>query len=113
MVQLEMQVEGLPNNQTDMVNPDFAMVAQAMGFKGITVTDPTKVENALEEAFIHDGPVLVSVFTNPQALAMPPKMEFDQMKGYALSISKMILGGRMDEVLEMVKTNYKHLKEVL
>ncbi|MDG1872246.1 MAG: thiamine pyrophosphate-dependent enzyme, partial [Flavobacterium sp.] len=113
MVQLEMQVEGLPNNETDMVNPDFAMVAQAMGFKGITVTDPTKVENALEEAFIHDGPVLVSVFTNPQALAMPPKMEFDQMKGYALSISKMILGGRMDEVLEMVKTNYKHMKEVL
>ena len=44
---------------------------------------------------------------------MPPKMEFDQMKGYALSISKMILGGRMDEVLEMVKTNYKHMKEVL
>jgi pyruvate dehydrogenase (quinone) len=113
MVQLEMQVEGLPNNETDMVNPDFAMVAQAMGFKGITVTDPAKVENALEEAFIHDGPVLVSVFTNPQALAMPPKMEFDQMKGYALSISKMILGGRMDEVLEMVKTNYKHMKEVL
>lgn len=113
MVQLEMQVEGLPNNETDMVNPDFAMVAQAMGFKGITVTDPAKVENALEEAFIHDGPVLVSVFTNPQALAMPPKMEFDQMKGYALSISKMILGGRMNEVLEMVKTNYKHMKEVL
>lgn len=113
MVQLEMQVEGLPNNETDMINPDFAMVAQAMGFKGITVTDPAKVENALEEAFIHDGPVLVSVFTNPQALAMPPKMEFDQMKGYALSISKMILGGRMDEVLEMVKTNYKHMKEVL
>ena len=56
---------------------------------------------------------LVSVFTNPQALAMPPKMEFDQMKGYALSISKMILSGRMDEVLEMVKTNYKHMKEVL
>ncbi|MCW2120823.1 thiamine pyrophosphate-dependent enzyme [Flavobacterium sp. 7A] len=113
MVQLEMQVEGLPNNETDMVNPDFAMVAQAMGFKGITVTHPDKVQNALEEAFIHEGPVLVSVFTNPQALAMPPKMEFDQMKGYALSISKMILGGRMDEVLEMVKTNYKHLKEVL
>ena len=37
MVQLEMQVEGLPNNETDMINPDFAMVAQAMGFKGITV----------------------------------------------------------------------------
>jgi len=27
-------------------------------------------------------------------------------------MSKMILGGKMDEVLEMIKTNYKHLKEV-
>ncbi|MDW5289633.1 thiamine pyrophosphate-dependent enzyme [Formosa sp. PL04] len=113
MVQLEMQVEGLPNNETDMVNPDFAMVATAMGFKGISVTEAADVKPALKEAFAHDGPVLVSVFTNPEALAMPPKMEFDQMKGYALSISKMILGGRMDEVLDMVKTNYKHLKEVL
>ena len=113
MVQLEMQVEGLPNNETDMVNPDFEMVAQAMGFRGISVTKPEDVKRSLQEAFAHDGPVLVSVFTNPQALAMPPKMEFDQMKGYALSMSKMILSGRMDEVLDMVKTNYKHMKEVL
>ncbi|MBD0776827.1 ubiquinone-dependent pyruvate dehydrogenase [Maribacter sp. ANRC-HE7] len=113
MVQLEMQVQGLPNNETDMVNPNFEMIAQAMGFKGISVTKPADVRRSLEEAFELDGPVLVSVFTNPQALAMPPKMEFDQMKGYTLSISKMILSGRMDEVSEMVKTNYKHIKEVL
>ncbi|MCL5129321.1 thiamine pyrophosphate-dependent enzyme [Algibacter sp. L4_22] len=113
MVQLEMQVEGLPNNETDMVNPNFEMIAEAMGFRGISVTKPEDVKQSLEEAFAHNGPVLVSVFTNPQALAMPPKMEFDQMKGYALSMSKMILSGRMDEVLEMVKTNYKHMKEVL
>lgn len=113
MVELEMQVEGLPNNETDMVNPNFEMIAQVMGFKGITVTNPDNVKYSLEEAFAHDGPVLVSVFTNPQALAVPPKIEFDQMKGYALSMSKMILGGRMDEVLEMLKTNYKHMKEVL
>ncbi|MBO0592624.1 ubiquinone-dependent pyruvate dehydrogenase [Cellulophaga sp. E16_2] len=113
MVQLEMQVEGLPNNETDMVNPNFEMIAEAMGFRGISVTKPEDVKQSLEKAFAHDGPVLVSVFTNPQALAMPPKMEFDQMKGYALSMSKMILSGRMDEVLEMVKTNYKHMKEVL
>ncbi|MDO7744481.1 MAG: thiamine pyrophosphate-dependent enzyme, partial [Pedobacter sp.] len=31
MVKLEMEVAGLPDNQTDMVNPDFALVAQAMG----------------------------------------------------------------------------------
>ena len=33
MVKLEMEVAGLPDWQTDMVNPDFALVAQAMGYK--------------------------------------------------------------------------------
>jgi len=112
MVKLEMEVAGLPDNQTDMVNPDFALVAQAMGFKGITVTEPDAVRAALVDAFDHNGPVLVNVMTDPEALAMPPKIEFAQMKGYAITMGKMILGGKMDEVLETVKSNYKHLKEI-
>jgi pyruvate dehydrogenase (quinone) len=112
MVKLEMEVAGLPDNETDMVNPDFALVAQAMGFKRITVTEPDQVKAALMEAFHHAGPVLVNVMTDPEALAMPPKIEFDQMKGYAITMGKMILGGKMDEVLETVKSNYKHLKDI-
>ena len=113
MVKLEMEVQGLPDNETDMVNPDFALVAQAMGFKGITVHSPADVKTSLQEAFAHEGPVLVSMMTNPAALAMPPKIEWEQMKGYALSMSKLILGGRMDDALAMVKSNYKHLGELL
>ncbi|MCM4173882.1 ubiquinone-dependent pyruvate dehydrogenase [Arenibacter sp. TNZ] len=112
MVELEMQVQGLPDNETEMVNPDFTMIAQAMGFKGLTINRPENLKQSLKEAFAEKGPVLINIMTNPQALAMPPKLEFEQMKGYALSMSKMILGGKMDEVLEMIKTNYKHLKEV-
>ncbi|MEO6930587.1 MAG: thiamine pyrophosphate-dependent enzyme, partial [Chitinophagaceae bacterium] len=113
MVKLEMEVQGLPDNETDMVNPDFAMVAQAMGFKGITVNRPDDVLHSVKEALAHNGPVLVNVMTNPQALAMPPKIEWEQMKGYALSMSKMILGGHMDEALDMIKSNYKHLGELI
>ncbi len=113
MVKLEMEVAGLPDNETDMVNPDFALVAQAMGFRGITVRDPADVKNALEAAFLEDGPVLVNIMTNPASLAMPPKVEWEQVKGYALSMSKLVLGGRMDEVLDTVKSNYKHLKDLL
>lgn len=57
--------------------------------------------------------MLVNVLTDPNALAMPPKVEFDQVKGFALSMSKLMLSGRMDDVLETVKSNYKHIKEVL
>ncbi|MDB5029515.1 thiamine pyrophosphate-dependent enzyme [Mucilaginibacter sp.] len=113
MVKLEMEVAGLPDWQTDMVNPDFALVAQAMGIKGITVTEPDNVKQALQEALQHKGPVLINIMTDPNALAMPPKIEFEQVKGMALSMTKLVLNGRMDEVLDTVKANYKHLKEVL
>lgn len=113
MVKLEMEVAGLPDNEVAMVNPDFALVATAMGFRGINVTDPDKVEDAIREAFTINGPVLVNVFTNPASLAMPPEIEWKQVKGYALSMTKLVLGGRMDDVLETVKANYKHLSEVI
>jgi pyruvate dehydrogenase (quinone) len=84
-----------------------------MGIKGMTVKDPDNVKQALQEAFLYKGPVLVNVFTDPNALAMPPKVEFEQVKGMALSMAKLVLNGRMDEVVDTVKANYKHLKEVL
>ncbi|GAA4780262.1 thiamine pyrophosphate-binding protein [Olivibacter ginsenosidimutans] len=112
MVKLEMEVAGLPDWQTDMYNPDFATVAMAMGMKGLSVSEPSEVEDVLKEALAHEGPVLVHAKTNPNSLAMPPKIEFSQMKGYAVTMGKLILNGRMDEVLDTVKSNYKHLKEV-
>jgi pyruvate dehydrogenase (quinone) len=113
MVKLEMEVAGLPDWQTDMQNPDFALVAQAMGMKGITITDPDDVVQGLKEAFMFNGPALVNIMTDPNALAMPPKIEFEQVKGMALSMTKLILNGRMDEVLDTVKANYKHLKDLV
>lgn len=113
MVKLEMEVAGLPDWQTDMANPDFAAVAVAFGMKGITVNEADHLEQALQQAFAYDGPALINVMTDPNALAMPPKVEFAQVKGMALSMSKLILNGKMDEVLETVKSNYKHIKDVL
>jgi pyruvate dehydrogenase (quinone) len=113
MVKLEMEVAGLPDNETDMINPEFALVAEAMGFKGISVHEPEEVRPALISAFEHPGPVLVNVFTDGNAVALPPKIEFNQMKGYAVTMSKMMLSGRMDEVIATIKSNYRHLKELL
>ncbi len=113
MVKLEMEVAGLPDWQTDMHNPDFALVAQAMGIKGIKVTDPDKVQQTLKESLLHNGPVLLDIMTDPNALAMPPKIEFGQVKGMALSMSKLMLNGEMGEVWDTIKSNYKHIKDVL
>ncbi|TWR31527.1 ubiquinone-dependent pyruvate dehydrogenase [Mucilaginibacter pallidiroseus] len=112
MVKLEMQVAGLPDHETDMVNPDFAMIAQATGIRGITINDPEKLDESLAEAFAYNGPILVNVFTDPNALAMPPKIEFKMVKGMAVSMTKLMLGGKFEEVLDTVKSNYLHIKDI-
>lgn len=113
MVKLEMEVAGLPDSETDMVNPDFALVAEAMGIKGLTIDDPENLESILKEAFMYNGPVLVNIMTDPNALAMPPKMELKMVKGMVLSMTKLMLGGKFEEVLDTVKSNYKHLGELI
>jgi len=113
MVKLEMEVAGIPDLETDMLNPDFVKIAEAMGMMGMSIDDPDDVKSGIEKAFSHNGPVLVSIQTDPNALAMPPKLEFDQMKGVALYMGKMMLSGRMDEVFKIITSNYKHLGEVI
>lgn len=113
MVKLEMEVGGMPDNETDMINPDFALVAQAMGYPGKNVHKPEEVENAIKECLEYNGPYLLNIFTNPNALALPPKIDIDQVLGMTKSMAQLMLGGKMDEVLETVKSNYKHIKGLL
>lgn len=113
MVKLEMEVAGLPDWQTDMINPDFAAVAAAFGIKGLTINNPENLEQTIQQAFAAEGPVLVNVMTDPNALSMPPEIEFKQVKGMALAMGKMIMDGKIVEVLDTVKSNYKHIKDVI
>ncbi len=113
MVKLEMEVGGLPDNETDMLNPDFALVAKAMGIQGYTVSRPDDVLPVLIEALNSSKAVLVNVMTDPNALAMPPQVEWDQMTGFAQAMYKMLITGRVQEIIDTINSNYKHLKEVL
>lgn len=113
MVKLEMEVGGMPDNETDMVNPDFAMIAHAMGYPGKNIHQPEEVENAIKECLDYNGPYLLNIFTNPNALALPPKIEANQVLGMTKSMAQLMLGGKMEEVLDTVKSNYKHIKDIL
>lgn len=113
MVQLEMEVAGYPAWQTDLENPDFQKVAEAMGIKSWDVEDSINLPNILKEAFTYDGPTLVNVHTDPDALAMPPKVKFKQVKGFALTMGKLMLNGRIADVVDKAKSNMKYLKELL
>lgn len=113
MVKLEMEVAGLPDWQTEMYNPDFTAIGRAMGIDSFTINRPEDVEKTLRNAFMTDGPALISVQTDPHALAMPPKIEFAQMKGFALALAKLVLAGRGDEVWNTARSNMKHLWEIV
>ena len=113
MVKLEMEVDGLPDCETDMINPDFAKVAEAMGIENYTVTNPEDIESTLQTLLKSNGPALVSIFTDPNALAMPPVVDIDEMKGFAQSMYRMMINGRSQEVMDTIDSNLKHLKEIL
>lgn len=108
-VELEMKAAGLVNFATELVNPDFAAVAEATGLYGVSVQRPSELEDALMSAFAHDGPALVNVRIARQELSLPPKITLEQMRGFTLYAARTVLSGRGDEVIELAKTNLREL----
>ncbi|ENA28450.1 MULTISPECIES: ubiquinone-dependent pyruvate dehydrogenase [Pseudomonas] len=104
-VAMEMKASGYLDTGTQLQNPDFAAMANAMGVKGIRVDSAEQLELALREALAHDGPVLVDVVTATQELAMPPAIKLEQAKGFSLYLLRAVMNGRGDEVLELARTN--------
>lgn len=113
MVKLEMEVAGIPDNETDMQNPDFAALAEAAGIQGITVHHPANVLPSLIRTLESSEPVLINFMTDPNALAMPPHIEWDQMTGFAQAMYRMLVTGRGKEIKDTFNANKKHLREVL
>jgi len=105
-VAMEMKVAGYPPFGTDLKNPDFAKMAEAIGIKGIRVENAEDVEAAISEAFAHDGPVLIDVLTNPTELVMPPEINFEQAKGFSVYMLKQTLLGDGAEVWDTLKDNF-------
>jgi len=105
-VAMEMKAGGYLTDGTELENPDFAAIAQACGIRGIRVEKASELNGALEQAFAHDGPVLVDVITAKEELAMPPQIKMEQAKGFSLYMLRAIMNGRGDEVVELAKTNW-------
>lgn len=104
-VELEMKAAGLVEFGTDLVNPDFAKLAEAAGVLGVRVEKPEELRPALTRALQHDGPALIDVIVNRQELAMPPAISASLALGFSLYMIKAVLSGRGDEVIDLVKTN--------
>ncbi|PPF44455.1 ubiquinone-dependent pyruvate dehydrogenase [Pseudoclavibacter sp. AY1F1] len=104
-VEVEMKAAGFVNYGTDLENPNFADVAKAIGIHGRRVENPNDLEDALREAFEHDGPALIDVVTARQELSIPPTITAEQVKGFTLYALRTVLSGRGDELVDLADTN--------
>ena len=105
-VAMEMKVVGMPPFGTNLKNPNFAKMADAIGIMGIRVDNSEDVPAAIEKALAHDGPVLIDVLTNPTELAMPPKINIEQAKGFGIYMIKQTLLGDGPEVWDTLSSNF-------
>jgi pyruvate dehydrogenase (quinone) len=104
-IEMEMKSSGFLDTGTELKNPNFAAMAEAMGVKGIRVEKPQDLRAALTEAFAHAGPVLVDVVSARQELAMPPKTTLEQAYHFGMFTMKAVLDGRATELIDLAKVN--------
>jgi Natural resistance-associated macrophage protein len=77
----------------------------AVGVRGFRIEDGRDLKSSLIAALRHRGPALVDVVTNPNALALPPKIDAKEVAGYGLYVAKQTLHGRLFESIEELKGN--------
>jgi len=106
-VELEQKSTGFLPTGVDLVNPNFAAMAEAVGIKGVRIEDPKDVEARIAEALAHPGPVVVDAVVNRQELAMPPAITAEMAKGFSLYMMKAILSGRGEEIVDLARTNLR------
>jgi pyruvate dehydrogenase (quinone) len=104
-IELEQKSSGFIATGTELQNPNFAAMAEAVGIRGIRLEDPADVEAGIAAAFVHDGPVLIDAVVARTELAMPPSVTAETAKGFTLYMLKAVMSGRIDEIVDLAKTN--------
>jgi pyruvate dehydrogenase (quinone) len=109
MVKLEMMVEGIPDFETDHEPTDFAAIAAGVGIPSMRVEDPKDVRTTLEKGLAEPGPVLMEFVTDPNALSLPPAITGEQIRGFATSATKMVLGGGVGKMIDLARANLRNV----
>ncbi|BDI23136.1 ubiquinone-dependent pyruvate dehydrogenase [Herbiconiux sp. L3-i23] len=104
-VELEMKAAGIVDFGTELVNPDFARVAESVGITGIRVEEPGELEDAVARLLATPGPALLDVVVAREELSIPPSITAAQAKGFAVYALRAIMSGRGDELLDLADTN--------
>ena len=107
-IETEQRSTGFLPFGTDLENPDFAAMAEAIGIKGIRIEDPGEVEAGIRQALDHDGPVVVDAVVARTELPIPPSINVEMATGFSLYMIRAVMNGRGDELVDLARTNLWH-----
>ncbi|MDN6358334.1 thiamine pyrophosphate-dependent enzyme, partial [Yaniella sp.] len=108
-IELEMKAGGFVPFATDLQNPDYGKVAEAMGIWGKHVERSKDLPGAVEEFLAHDGPAVLDVVTERAELTIPPTISAEQVKGFSLYALRTVLSGKGSELVDLAKVNLRHI----
>ena len=112
-VELEMKTEGLLNSFTDLKNPNFSKIADAVGIKGFEATKTADLEQTVKEFLAYPGAALLDVHTNRYELIMPPAVTEKNIAGMVTYGMKALIGGRTTDIKGLLKDPLHTLKKFL
>jgi len=104
-VELEMKAAGIVDFGTKLHNPSFAKIAEGAGLLGLSAETPDQVGPLLAKILKHDGPALIEIPVPRQELSMPPTITYEQAKGFSLFMLRVVLSGRVDELVDLAEVN--------
>ncbi|OZI19242.1 pyruvate oxidase [Bordetella genomosp. 9] len=106
-VSMELKAAGYLDTNVDLSKTDFSQIAKGAGIWSVRVEESNELEGALRAAFAHPGPAVVDVVTAKHELAIPPSINYAQMKGFSLYMLRAVFSGRGDELVELARTNLR------
>lgn len=84
----QMVLLGNPEYAVELQPIDFAMYARSCGALGLSVTDPSRCAETLQEALNAPGPAVVEAVVDPYEPPMPGKIKPEQALHFAESLAR-------------------------
>jgi pyruvate dehydrogenase (quinone) len=105
-IDIEQKSEGMVPLFTNLLNPDFGKVAEAMGLWGRSVDHAKDLEEAIKDWLSQPGPALLNVKVESETLVMPPAVAVGPALGMALYSARAVLHGQGGDLVEMIEENF-------
>jgi pyruvate dehydrogenase (quinone) len=105
----QMVFEGNPEYQCDLMPVDFVAFAKAMGANGVSITDPTRCREQMEEALAMPGPVIIEAVVDQYTAMLPAKIKPNQ----AIKFTESLMRGEPNRIRIALTAAHDTVRQVI